>query len=500
MTAGVNTGAGYAVITYKVADAPLVPTLTGPAPGAVVNTKDSGITFLFAYNPGTDSGTINAVALRLKQGTDAYGYWNGTDFSSSDPVWNTVDAGTASVDIPADVIDASATPYNWSIACQESNANLQGNFASDSSFTSEAKPTAVLTAPAGTADPSTLEAEWTTTPSSGASQTDYRVVIYTEDQTEAGGFIPGSATGAAYDSGTISGDDDSLDLSGIATTNLPNAGPWVLYLQVTETGDLLSDWASTTFEVLYPPPAVPTLQAVPDTDSTTSMPITAITVWQQDDPDDDPQGYVGNAEAQVQFSDDDGTTWTDLRNGTATVGTGEQVTVYDYEAPFNTARQYQARIVGTAADQSYSDWSDATSCTVTSDQWWIVIPTDTDYALAITRSGLTPLTTNGIFELDEDEEQGVFWPPGSQTAIIVRGAVHQEEFDLDVMFTSDDDYATFTTIRRQQKTVLIRTHRGDIWYRALGAARPAQEANTPAVQTGNNLRNIVIHCTPVRVP
>jgi len=88
-TTGANSSSAYIDVTQVIADAPLAPTLVDPFPLEYINASSS-FTFTWTYNADVDSGAQNAFAMRIKSTASGstYLYWNGTNFSSSTPVWN----------------------------------------------------------------------------------------------------------------------------------------------------------------------------------------------------------------------------------------------------------------------------------------------------------------------------------------------------------------------------------------------------------------------------
>ena len=263
-------------VVATVADAPLAPTLTAPANGASIDINAVGATFTWTYNPGTDSGSQSAYALRVSQDGGAYQYWNATSQAFQGTiVWNT--QSSTSVVVPAAKL-ADGHTYTWSIATQENHYSLQGPFASDNTFTGTAQPTATITAPAGTVSVASPTVVWTEVLGGGDVQTAFRVVIYTQAVTGQPGFSPGVTT-PTVDSGVVSSAAVSWAVPGASALA---QGNWVAYVQITETGSLVSAWASSSFTVAYDPPAKPLLSATPGIDPPTGIPTITLVVTGQD--------------------------------------------------------------------------------------------------------------------------------------------------------------------------------------------------------------------------
>lgn len=274
------TGAGWAdgkvTIVQTVADPPLAPSLVSPVPGARLDSNALGVTFDWTYNKGTDSGGQTAWALRIKQDSGAYQYWNaGTSALQAGIIWNT---STATILTIAAAILADGHTYNWSVATQEGSFSLQGPFAPDQTFQAVALPTPVITGPTGFTTAPNPMVTWTETLGGGLFQTNFRVIIYSLAQTLAPGFAPGSVPNLA---------DSGLQTSaalfwGAPSNAIPNGTSCVAYLQIVETGGISSAWVSSAFTVNFGAPNNPDLSAVPSVDTASGCPIIALSVQGQD--------------------------------------------------------------------------------------------------------------------------------------------------------------------------------------------------------------------------
>ena len=251
--------------------APAAPTLQSPA-NASYDDVASGVTLSATYN-ASDAYGANAYALRVKTSAGSYNYWNAsTSALQSTEVWNTLSPVVAngalvSVALPSGVL-TDGNVYNWSFAMQESGNNLQGAFASDFTFTAQAAPTVTVTAPTGTLNGSLYPAiTWTATFPSGATQTNYSVIV----ESGSYGTVPGSGT-QAWSSGVIASSATTVDV----TTALPANVTYRVFVQLTETGSETSPWAYSTFTLQADVPATPVLTATPGTDPTTGAPMVTL--------------------------------------------------------------------------------------------------------------------------------------------------------------------------------------------------------------------------------
>jgi hypothetical protein len=234
---------GIVNIHYRVADAPLAPSATGPANGVAFDGAITSETFSWAYNPQTDSGTESAYCLRFSRSDGAVLYYSAVSRAlQSAQVWNA--SPSTSVILAAGVFVNGYT-YTWSVATAESQYNLEGPFSATRTFTAVARP--VVTPSVGSVSTNTPTVLWSTVFGSGASQVSWSVVVYTQAQYEAGGFSPGTSAGAAA-SGTVS----SAAISWLVAPPL-TLGTYRAYVQVTETGGIASAWSYVQFTVVPVP-------------------------------------------------------------------------------------------------------------------------------------------------------------------------------------------------------------------------------------------------------
>lgn len=293
-----NFVANMRVVAFVVneASAPSAPTLTNPANNLFLDLT-GGVTFQSTYN-STDFTNENAYALRQKvSGAGSYNYWTGTAWQSTIiwPVVSVAPGGTTSVG-PLSTGLSNGNVYNWSMASQEALANLQGPFASDFTFTAQAAPTLVVNGPTGTVtNTNSPTVTWTSSPASGANQTAWRIIV----EHGAYGSVPGSGT-QDWDSGTQNGPSQSAPIGSGGTPNgvtLANGSTYRAFVQVTETGGILSTWGFVTFTVSLDLPQTPSITAVAGTDPATGKPRVVLTVQGQD-----------NVLTATQASFEDGTT------------------------------------------------------------------------------------------------------------------------------------------------------------------------------------------------
>jgi hypothetical protein len=225
----------------------------------------------------TDSLTANAYALQMKTATAAsFSYWNAsTGALQSTIVWNAATVATGAsfgVTLPASLFVASKT-YQWSMAYQESGANLQGPFASPYTFTVESPAILSVTAPTGSVTTGRPLVQYTARPASGTSITHYRVVIYSAAQHASSSFVPGD-TPNIWDSGKVGGNPGLVRVG----VTLESGVSYYAYVQVWESYTVASAWAYSTFTATYDTPAAPTLTAMATVMPETTAPVVLLKV------------------------------------------------------------------------------------------------------------------------------------------------------------------------------------------------------------------------------
>ena len=274
--AGANLQGAFAGDFALTAAAPLpsAPTLTAPANASTVDVAP-GLTFSATYNP-TDSGTQTSYAFRVKTSTGAYNYWNAsTSALQSTIVWNAVSTAPGaswSLALPAGVLTDGNT-YNWSFASGEAASGQQGPFATDFTLTSQAAPTVSVSAPSGSTTDAYPVVSWTAAMPSGAAQIGYQAVI----ESGAFGLTPGAGT-SVWNSGAVSSTATSVG----EPVGLQSGVTYRVFVQVTETNNVASAWAYSTFTASFVPPAAPTFTAVAGTDPVTGAPMATLTIQAND--------------------------------------------------------------------------------------------------------------------------------------------------------------------------------------------------------------------------
>jgi hypothetical protein len=440
---GKQTGNGVVKISIP---APPSPTLNTPYSGQNMDVS-GGVTLAWTYNQSAAGTTQTGYQARRATG-GAYHYWNGSNWTSASPV--TVNVSTQSA---ATTGWSNGNTYNWSIATKDSNG--LGAFAADYILNAVGPPTVSVTAPTGTAttDP-VAHIAWTPTTPAGSEAT-WRAIVYTAAQYGAGGFAPGVGPNAW----------DSLLQGGTAvavnSTALTNA-TYRAYVQISQTGGLVSAWAFSGFVINCTVPPTPTLVAALDSPNVRNV----LTVT----------AGAGSQPVSVQYSDDLGVTWTPVRNGTAiATGGGNVATIYDYEACPLVPRGYRA--MAQTALLVPSLWSATVTVTNTTPGFWLSDPLTPQSAVRIYLQDGIQLDTNF------PESLTIHRPPGRPDAIVISDVVALEEGGGTFWTRSVADEAALMALLLQQKTLLFQSYDGRQWYIRITSPRPT--ANPFTIDAGS---------------
>lgn len=290
------------VIGGNPARVPFAPTLISPVNGAYLDLAVTP-TFQWKYNPGQVGNTQSAWQfLRLVNGGVTAHFWNAATFSwQTSPVWNS--GSIQSYTFPNGAwVDGNV--YQWAMATRDGNGT--GPQSGFFTINAQSAPVVTVLTPSGTITSADPIVSWSVSTPSGATQTTYRVIIYSQDQysgsafdqwdyagdtwdnpsdswdaSGGGAFTPGQAP-SVYDSGTIgSTTQRTLDLSTIPLF-LVNGTTYRAYVQVQETGGQYSAWAFSTFTVSFFAPNPPTITAIFTTDPATGCPVVNLEIQGHD--------------------------------------------------------------------------------------------------------------------------------------------------------------------------------------------------------------------------
>lgn len=468
---------------------PSSPFLLTPANGSAL---DATLAIIFSANyNSTDFYPQNAYTMRLRVGTGAYGYWNGTDFSSTIPVWNfsaVAPATPFSVVIPGGVI-ANGVSCGWSFASQELGANLQGVFAPDFSFTTAAAPVATLTGPGGTATIPEPTVAWTEVLGAGV-QIAYRVVV----ESGAYGTVPGSGT-LQWDSDVV----PSVALFQRIGASLIS-GTYRIFLQITQTDGLTSAWVHDDCTVTVTPPAMPTAVASMGLGALPNVQLVVGVGAYTSGP------YVGSP-LYVIARRSDGSYVRGASPTNPFLVTAASVALTDTEVPTNIPITYSVYVeADTGFGMAISAAVTSNAITSTSNKWWIWPPNNFPMAVTVNRAGKASTSApasggDASLQIDRDEDQGQFLPFGRPDTLVVHGDLRSERFSLTLVFTSDADWEAFDAIRNLQGVVAVRSDmRAPVYFMTMGAARPVILLHGDRLHPDGPVRQVTMDFIPSARP
>ncbi len=433
---------------------PYAPTLLSPSNASYQDLAGTP-TFGWQYNAATPGNTQVSWALRRKvAGSTAYQWWNVTTAAwQSTEVFNSGSA--ASYQFPAAAWMDGYT-YNWSMATTDQSGI--GAYSADFTVTSQQGPTVTVAAPSGLIATGQPSVSWTTAFPNTAQQTSYRVAIYDSAQYSAAGFSPG-VTPALYDTGVVASSyTTSVPLSGSSTYLADNAS-FRAYVQVTETGGQASAWSYSAFSTSYTQPATPTLAATVEADAGTGAPMVQLVVTGQDTT---ASGFPGNTVAELQYSDDGGLSWADVRGGSALAlpSSNQQAITRDYELTPATARQYRAFVQDPNLGVE-SLASPVASATTTVESWWL-IPVLTP-ALAV-----APFVT--AYTMTQMEQAASHIQLGQPYPIIVAAAMGGKDGQITVQTVSAAEWNALEALINAQAICWLINPFGDGLHVRIGPA------------------------------
>lgn len=282
---GIAVASGYG--RGKAGVPPLTPSLLAPIANAVADLSTTAFTWTFVSPQGL---TQAGYALRFMAQQSTTWSWYDASTSSLVPyeVFNSSTAQTATPGIPP---LANGTIWSWEVAVQDTNG-LPSPYSLPFLVTGSPTPTVTPTAPTGTLTTGAQTLVWVN--SNIIQMQSWQVIVYTQPQTTAGGFVAGKSPWV-WTTGVTNG-----SASSVALPNLPT-GIFYAYIQITSSLGQSSAWTSWELDYSYTQPAQPTLTgSYNSTNQTVSLTLTG----------HDSAPLLGNTSGSVYRSNDGGSTWT----------------------------------------------------------------------------------------------------------------------------------------------------------------------------------------------
>lgn len=321
------------------------------------------------------------------------------------------------------------------------------------------QPTVTVTAPTGTlTTTATPDVTWTyTDPDNEQPQAFYEIRVFTAAQYGAGGFDPETST-ATWDSGVVGSSDASGTVSSLLLS-----GTYRAYVKVAKDINgqpFWSAWAFSQFVLNLTPPSVPTLSVA--WDSALGKATLSIT-----------GSSIGAPYTRQYFSaersDDGGSTYATIRDGSEILPTGTAATVFDYEAPRDVTVRYRVRSVGVAGENRIpSAYSVVSQVLVTNDgTWWL----KAIEAPALNVGGLRISTALGI---TVEEPVTVFRPLGRSLPVVVSGLIGGYDGSYRISIVGDE-WDDVSGILLHQGTLLAQEPSGEQKYIRITGRQMTQE-------------------------
>jgi len=358
---------------------------------------------------------------------------------------------------------------------------------------------------------STVTASWSTTPGTAFSdgsmawevtasfaassastitpvQTSYRVVIYSASQYSASGFNPGYGP-SMFDSGQV---PSAVVTSCTCTNYLPDGTLYRAYVQVTETGATQSAWAYSAFTTYFTAPQQPTLNVQGGYDTATGAPVVNLAVTGAET-----GSLQGQCTAIIQFSDNQGSTWANVRNGSGALPyTTQRFAVTDFEVPPGFTRIYRTLVYAVVSGNTVaSTWIQLPATSPAVLVWWLKDP-QTQTAVALS---LAP----GTFDTISTDRQQVVPVLGRIDPVVLSDTFGLPQITCKLVFIGDADYQAFEAMRATQHVLLLQgPYPAGQWYVRLGDTKN-DSTNLPSLRyldAAKVVRNVTLTAQAVAAP
>lgn len=328
-----------------------------------------------------------------------------------------------------------------------------------------AQPSVTVSAPTSTiTNTASPDVTWAFSDTDGETQAFYQIKIFTDAQYGAGGFSPATST-ATWDSGEVSSSDNTAVVGDLLLVDTYRA-----YVRVAKNVNgtpFWSDYAFSQFTMNFTPPAVPTFTSVWNE----SLGYTTLSITGTGS-----AGFVSQY-YQVQRSDDGGTTYSFIRNGSEVTAVSNAATILDYEAPRGIEVLYRVRAVGidSSSIEFPSAYSSPNTVLISNDAtWWFK---------ALTAPTLNLGSVRVLAQLDTtiEEPNTVFRPLGANRPIVVAGPLQGEDGIYSVKTVTEDEWDDLYAVMNHQGTLLIQDPFGNQKYVRITARTWSAESKNDGV-------------------
>lgn len=263
----------------------------------------------------------------------------------------------------------------------------------------------------------------------GGPQVAYRVMVYTQAQTIAGGFVAGT-TPPTWDSGPVTSTANSTTVGPLA-----NSTTYVVYVQVGQSVNGNTHWsasfATQTFSIAIPLASVPSTPTTPTVTVNSVSPGLTIQTTQTTTP------YWDHVTFQRST---DGATWQTISDYDWTGGS--PATAVDYTVPPFLPTYYRVRAQKTTVSSgltqvTVSPWVQAATQYWTATTAWLVEPISAKY-LSVRIAALDTLTRR--------LPKGSFDVPGRANPVIVSDTRKNWQGTIGFAIRSYTEYAAFRSL------------------------------------------------------
>lgn len=203
-------------------------------------------------------------------------------------------------------------------------------------------------------------------------------------------------------------------------------------------------------------------------------------------------GGVAGLSAIIVERSDDGVTWTEATSlGSGAVLSGNEYLggVIDWETGPHS-RYYRAKaratVLGLTLSSAYSPIFGPYDIAITN--WWLKDPSDYSH-------NMTLFVTGDSLDTSKPEADAVFSPLGRTRKVVVADSIYGEEFDLELLFTTEADYQKFEVLRNSQRTLLLQapiSTVGTQWY-----VRLVKDRKTKLLNTADPWRRVTVSAVEV---
>ncbi len=426
---------------------PITPVLLTPKNGTIEDLA-AGQTFTWTPDPSATQPWYSFERQPTGSGNE---WWNGTTFQTTE-CW--INATVASLVFGSGLWADFSTMYEWWVRTMNQYL-VPSALPSPFAVTGALSPSVAVSASSITTSTPTIS--WTITPGTFSTvQASYRVII------GVSGFTP--VTGASlYDTGVVTSRTVGSVKSGALLAN-GNYDAYVIVVMSDGSTNGTANKASFTITISGAP-TTPTLTATVDASNDRVL----LTVT-----------GTGSNTAYVEFSDDGGTTWAQVRNTNDSPAdyaylqlSGGVGTVYDYELVPGTQRTYQAAQVSN--NGVFSAYSATVTATLSPTDWWWKNPLfPTENMIVVVQPPFKTKVMETLGEYRPLVEPGV-----SSFPVFSSGGVQGVDGTIQVLTITKAAFAALVTLYRYAGTTLLQSPFGYQWYIRVNAPRqPIQDPGT----------------------